>query len=1516
MTPTPDAYDPLADSRPGEEDDGVAFPLSFAQQRLWFLDRMAPGNSFYNIAAAYRLSGRLDQTALTRALSEIVTRHEALRTTFPAKDGVPSQVISLPSAVSLPLIELGGVSSEELEAEARRLVAEEAGRPFDLTRGPLLRVRLLRFHAEDHVLVLVVHHIVADRWSLGVFTRELAALYAAFVEGQSSPLPPLPIQYGDFSVWQRGWLQGEVLESQVEYWRGQLEGMATLQLPTDRPRPPALSYCGASRAVVLPVPLCESLGALSRAQGTTLFMTLMTAFQALLARYTGQDDICVGTPIANRMQVETQALIGFFVNTLVIRTDCSRDPSFVELLAQVRQTALEAYAHQDLPFEQLVEELQPTRDPSRHPLVQVVFQLFQADAATPLLGGQELSSGGLTLRPFEVANPGAKFDLALNLTGTADGIHGALEYATDLFDHTTADRFLAHFIRLLESVVRDPQRRLSTLELLSGDERRQLVLDWNDTAAEIPEACIHDLVQAQAECTPDAMAVVEAGSALTYRELEARSNRLAHHLRGLGVGPGVLVGVCLERSLELVVGLLGVLKAGGAYLPLDPGYPAARLGFMVRDSGAPVVLSVSRLIGRLPAGIADAVLLDSDWPGISALPAISPLGGATPEDLAYVIYTSGSTGAPKGVMVEHRGLVNLATWHCREYGVGPEDRASLLASVGFDASVWELWPYLVAGAAVAVAGAEIPVSAEATCQWLAEEGITIGFLPTSLAEAVLADERSARLPLRCMLTGGDRLRRRPSSVHPFVLVNHYGPTECTVVATAGVVLQAGSEAGPPTIGRPIANTEVYVLDDRLEPVPIGVPGELCLGGIGLARGYLGRRALTAERFVPHPFSSRSGARIYRSGDRVRFRGDGTLEFLGRFDDQVKIRGYRIETGEVEAALIGHPGVREAVVMARENGAADPRLVAYVVAGDDEADQHGAALASEQVAEWRAIYETYAGSEPADPTFDVRGWVSSYTGEPIPESEMAEWVESTVARVAALRPSRVLEVGCGTGLLLWRLVRRCKEYVATDFAETTLRRLGHELSARGISNVCLLHREAADFQGIEPATFDTVVVNSVVQYFPGPDYLLRVLEQAVRAVSAGGKVFVGDVRSLALLEAYHASVELARAHPSTPSSQLHRRVQRQVSDENELVVHPGFFTSLPARLPAVTHVQVLPKRARHNNELSRFRYDVVLHVGRPVEPLEVPTWLDWCGEALSVSSLRRLLEESQPEAVGVSAVPNSRVQADVAVAEHLSSPGRVVMAAALREALEAEQWTGVEPEELWALGEDLPYEVELSWSTSTRGSFDAAFVRRSDGVRTRPPVDFPESEHPPAWEACTNDPLGGRRARSLIPDLRDHLRETLPEHMVPSSFVVLPFLPLNPNGKVDRASLPAPEAGGQAPALAPAAPLTPAEDALAAIWSSVLGLESVGLDEDFFDLGGHSLLATQVLSRVQDTFGVDLTLQAMFAAPTVRALAAMVDGDGPNRSRKLRPEVGDPAEALLVALERHPGSFARRDPGLR
>ncbi|WP_406115517.1 amino acid adenylation domain-containing protein [Kitasatospora purpeofusca] len=1500
------------------------FPASFPQQRMWFLDQLTPGDTAYNVCGATRIRGPLDLDLWRRAVSAIARRHEALRTTFRAVDGEPVQVVTEGAEPGFAVVPCEHLAGPDGEDGVQALAREEFARPFDLATGPLVRMRFLRLAADEHVLLLTIHHIAGDLWSTSVFLDELVTLYGAYAGGTEPALPELPIQYADYAVWQRKRLDGDGARADLEYWKRTLDGApAALELPTDRPRPPVQSTRGGSRPFALSAELMHQVREFSRTEGVTPFMTLLTAFQVLLHRYTREEDVVVGVPVANRGRPEVERLIGYFANMLALRTDLSGAPSFRELLGRVRPVCLGAFAHQELPFERLVEELHPRRDLSRTPVFQVSF-VFQ-NIAMP-----SFDVAGLHLEPVEVAGSTARFDLELQVFDRPEGLSGRFEYNSDLFDAATVDQLSDHLRLLVEQLLAGPDLPVGAVPMLAAEEERRLREQGNDTRREWPDrAPVHRLFAEQAARTPAAEAVRCGAESLDYAELDRRSDRLARHLRRHGVGRDVLVGVCTERSVDLVVALLAVLKSGGAFVPIDPEFPAERIAYMLADSGLPVLLTQRPVAERLPANTAEVLCLDEpyeepygepddeqdDEPDGRAHDAAVPV--TDEDDLAYVIYTSGSTGRPKGVQVPHRALANFLRSMRERPGLTAGDTLLAVTTHSFDISLLELLLPLVTGARVVVAERGAAADGEQLSRLLAASGASV-VQATPSTWRMLLDAGWPGAPGLKALAGGEAL---PAELARRLLAggvelwNMYGPTETTIWSA---VAEVGD--GPISIGAPIANTELHVLDEQGRLTPPGVPGELYIGGAGLARGYLGRPELTAERFVPHPFGAGPQDRLYRTGDLVRRRRDGGIEFLGRLDHQVKVRGFRIELGEIESALARRPEVGHAVVAVREDVSGDQRLVAYVVPAADG----GTGPAEEwpdQVEEWRRIWDTaYDGPDdgptpataaPEIPGEDLRGWNSSYTGEPIPAGEMREWADRTAERVLGLRPRSVLEIGCGTGLILQRVAPRVEHYWGTDISEVAVTGLREVVDGAGDTlGEVALHLCAADrLDRLPERLFDVIVLNSVVQYFPDERYLLRVIEGALPRLAPGGSLFLGDIRSLPLLESFHLSVQLAHAEPGLPPAELLARTRRRIAEDEELVFDPALFTALPSRFPAVREVRVLPKRAATANELTRFRYDVVLTTGpaptgpAPTEPTEPtgptsappPEPLDWAAEGLTVAALREHLATRRPALLAVSGVPNARLR-DLA-----DTLGR------LDDGPEppADRPEAVDPEELWALGEALGYRIDLDWSEHGPDGALTLLARRPD-AEGEPASLVPPPAAEPDWGSLVS---GTRRrlARRLVPALRSALAERLPGYMVPSAFVLLDALPLTPNGKTDRKALPAPDGDRRDLDAVYVAPRDEREEALCALFAKVLGVPAVGVHDSFFDLGGHSLLATRLVSQIRAALGTEVQVRALFETPTVAGLASRLAAEDPDRA----PGAARPALAPEPRPAELPLSFAQR-----
>jgi len=1845
------------------------YPATPMQQGMLFHSSFAPqsGVNIQQIIGA--LHHELYAKSFEIAWQRTAERHAVLRTAFRRDAGGElQQEVQAEIKAPFEVVDWSGLGETERQERLREYLRTDRRRGFDPGTAPLMRVGLFDCGEREKIFVWTFHHALLDGRCFAPVLEEVFGHYEGIVNGA----PVEAVSAPPFSEFVH-WLRRQDFGKSLDFWRRQLRGFANpTPLPGGRAEPVAretvMDY--GEETVQVPETITARWRQWAEGQGMTLNTLIQAAWALLLSRYTGEEDVVFGlTRSCRRSGLDgADKIMGLLINTVPVRTQISAQTSAGEWLQEFRggQTLLRVHGDVPLPEIQKVSEL-----PSGTSLFETVLVL---DRAT-VQGTLSALGGKWRQREFRVID---QTNFPLTLLGFAEKeLILKFEYDRTRFEQPMIARMAGHLRTLMEGMVENPAQPLGKVPMLTAAERERTLVEWNATRADFPrEACIHDLIAAQAKRTPEAPAVVFGGKELDYRELERRSGNLSRRLRALGVGPDALVGICVERSLEMMPGLLAILKAGGAYVPLDPNYPADRLAHMITDSKMRVLLSQRSLAARLPAHGAHVVWLDD--PEVSCDGPAVEGERARPENLAYVIYTSGSTGKPKGVMLTHRNVVNFFTGMDRVLSGDPPGTWLAVTSISFDISVLELFWTLtrgfkvviqpgeekpadtasggktisrrkmdfglfyfsgdegenpqdkyrlllegarfadragftavwtperhfhrfgglypnpsVTGAALAAVTEHLEIRAGSVvlplhdpirvaeewavvdnlsrgragisfasgwhsndfvfapgnyaerrqvmlqrieifrklwrgepvpCQggegrevnvttlprpvrrdlpiWLTasmspdtfrlagEMGLNLltnllgqtveevgrkieiyrrawkekghqgegkvslmlhtfvgrdleevrekvrgpftDYLKTSMdlikkaasawsfaafhrpgqqgkpppnghdfeklspedmqalldhaferyfetsglfgtpdgcvemveklkaigvdeiaclidfgvdTESVLSSlEFLNQLRLRCnpeesvsakegaleqmrrhhvthfqctpslarmlasepeaatafgglreFLVGGEALPpalgAQLAGMTRGTLRNMYGPTETTIWSTTQPIAPGESELG---IGRPIANTEIYILDKHGQPAPIGVAGELQIGGEGVAQGYWNRPELTAERFVAHPFRA-DGSRVYRTGDLARYREDGSIEFLGRVDHQVKLRGHRIELGEIEATLAEHPAVKEAVVTAAQNGeSGDQRLAAYVV---PRMVREGAGEAG-ALEQWRMIWdETYeTAGQGSDGTFDLSGWTSSYTGLPVPEAEMREWVDNTVERIRGLRPRRVLEIGCGTGLLLFRLAPECEKYCGVDFSARALEHVRKQLTGQQLSRVTLVEGSADGFETPEGEKYDTIILNSVVQYFPDIDYLVKVLERVSGVVADGGRIFVGDVRSLPLLEAFHASVEMAQCPADLTRGEFSRRVRSRLRKEEELVIDPAFFDAFQQHVPRIGAAEMRLKRGQFHNEITRFRYDVVLHIGEAQTAGLAPEPKNWAREKPSLPDIRRWLKESRPEIAVLRHVANARLQTEIMVRRWIEGESGPEHFGEWQDQTQKRDGGGIDPESLAELGREEGYEVDLGWEEGDAfGDYYAVFRRGmqcgcSTGVRK---TAFPRKP----WSAYANAPATARAEAKLAAQLRAHVRRRLPEIMVPSAIVVLEAMPLTPNGKIDRKRLPAPDAARVETRRTTVPPATPVEEALATIWRDLLGLEKAGVTDNFFELGGHSLLATQLVSRLRELFKAEVPLRVLFEAPTIRQLAQqMIAGER-------RPGITERTAKILNEVER-------------
>ncbi|WP_298917451.1 non-ribosomal peptide synthetase [uncultured Nostoc sp.] len=1451
------------------------YKLSPTQQGLLFHTLYAPDSGIYCDQYRIAFKGNLNPLAFEQAWQQVAKRHSVLRTSFFWEEvEEPMQVVYGQVALPLEKYDWRGINSVEQEQKLEAFLTADRSRGYQLSEAPLMRLVLIRMADEVYQFIWSNHHILFDGWSRFVLFNEVLEIYQALNNGNQINLKPA-FPYRKYIAW----LRQQNLSEAEAFWQRSLQGVTA---PTPLVVDKLISNISnieeySEQQIELSLANTEKLKSVARQYQLTLNTLVQGAWALLLSRYSGEDDVIFGANTSGRPVNLTgvESGVGLFVNSLPVRVQVNEDDFLILWLKKLQAQQAEARLYEYSPLVQVQgwSEL-PKGVPLFHSLI--AFENYPVDAAL------RKRNKSLEIADFSVVN---RTNYPLSVIVIPDE-KLLLKIICDrrYFDDATITRMLGHLQTLLEGMAANPEQQLKDIPLLTQTEQHLCLVKWNNTQKEYPlHLCLHQLIEAQVEKAPNAVAVVFADQKLTYQELNNRANQLAQYLQKLGVKPEVQVGICVERSLEMVVGLLGILKAGGAYVPIDPEYPQQRQAFMLQDCQTTVLLTQQKFPASLPEHQAQVICLDTDWKIIAQEANNNLVTNIASDNLAYVIYTSGSTGQPKGAMNTHAGVCNRLLWMQNTYQLTANDRVLQKTPFSFDVSVWEFfWP-LLAGACLVVAQPGGHRDSNYLVQLIAREQITtLHFVPSMLRLFLQEQELDQCDSLKRVFSSGEAL---PFDLQQSFferlqaqLYNLYGPTEAAIDVTAWICQRHSREAIVP-IGSPIANTQIYILDAQLRLVPVGVPGEMYIGGVGLARGYFNHPELTAEKFIPHQFSDRPDAKLYKTGDLARYQPDGTIEFLGRIDYQIKLRGLRIELGEIEAVLSQHPAVQQNVVVAREDEVKNQRLVAYVVPNSQTDSLNSLLLTvnNDQVSQWKTVFDkTYnQTSEELESIFNFLGWNSSYTNQPIPINQMREWLEQTVERILHWEPKRVLEIGCGTGLLLFQIAPHTEQYYGTDLASTGLDYISQHLQ---LPQVKLEQRTADNFEGIEAGSFNAIVLNSVVQYFPNIDYLLRVIAGAVETLAPGGFIFLGDVRNLLLLEAFHTSVQLYQSPASLSVTELKHRVQNRIDQEQELLIEPAFFIALQQHLPQISHVQIQIKRGQNCNEMTKFRYDVTLYIHADEAKLErgiqAIYWLDWQQAELTIDDIRQLLVTSKPKILGLRNVPNARVIGDIQVLELLTQEFNNV--GELQAILDKNPHIGINPEEFWSLGEELAYIINIQWSNfSIDGSYDVVLVNRRAESPTIIPVSPEKSIVLKSWDAYANNPLQRKLATNLVPQLRRYLEEKLPDYMVPAAFLVLKDLPLTFNGKVDRKELPEP--GTVRPDLPETfmAPRTAIETNLAEIWLQVLGLEQVGIHDNFFELGGDSILSIQVIAKAKQA-NIQLTPKQLFDYPTIAELAVVVN----------------------------------------
>ncbi|TQV77374.1 amino acid adenylation domain-containing protein [Aliikangiella marina] len=1469
--------------------------LSYAQQRLWFLDKLGGSSVQYNIPGRFQIFESINVPAFEKALNELIERHEVLRTHFSELNGEPRQVIVCEYVLPFKFHDLEKLSDESKSKEINRLIELEATTPFDLSKDLMLRVQLIKVGPKHFIVLYTQHHIASDGWSMRILQNELSSLYQAYRDGKPNPLEPLRIQYADYALWQKQWLEGSVLQEQKKYWLEQLSGIPNLhRLPLDKPRPLQQTYDASRFSQDIERSLSKQIIDFCKKHDITLYIFLQTIFAIIVARFSNEKDVVIGTPISGRTHNDVEGLIGFFVNSLVLRSNLKDNLSFMSFLAKNKETILDAFTNQHIPFEMLVENIRPERDLSYNPIFQILF-VVQNNERGSWQSGEVVAEGKGTLKKGSPSNSHfakTRFDLELHVNESDAGISLRWVYNLKLFDSCSIENLSNSFCTLIENVFRDCSRiktkhaGIHELSLLSKSKELNTLYHWNDTDADYDRSiALHQLIELQASKNPNSIAVIDNDNEITFKTLNQEANRLANYLVVHGVKQSDVIGLCIHRSIDMVVAIFAILKAGAAYVPIDPQTPKSRIKFVLKDSGANIVIGNNATLALFTDLNINYLALD-DHHSRSELTKFSHelafADRSSSNLLAYIIYTSGSTGTPKGVMVNHRNVINYIQ-HGKSYLTENIVGAVVTTALVFDATVCSLFIPLCYGKYIELLDDD-SASIDSLIDCIVDDSDDLLFkLTPSHLKAVLSNDllETNVKSEHVFVVGGEQLTTETASqwFDKFPLcsiINEYGPTETTVGCCIHTCeKQAFSkpllrEQNSVSIGNPINNTQLYVLNAHLQPQPDGVVGELYIGGDGVSNGYINQASLTARKFIPNPYAKRKGSRLYKTGDLVKRCHNGQLEFVKRVDEQVKVRGFRIELGDIECSISEHTDISSNAVIASGDGDSNQQLIAYLCPSNEYLEKTSKETIKDNVNQWTEVFnDTYNEDDVPVIEANYSGWDSSYTMQAIEIEQMDEWLDATISVIQSLRPRNLLEIGCGTGLLLFRYASSCESVTAVDISKEALANVSKGISAKDWKHIELIQGDALSIsESFHNRQFDCIVINSVAQYFPNRLYFETVLNNALSVLCEGGKLLLGDIRNLDLFTSHVCAVEQSRLTQSTTLSVFSNRVQRRIQQEQELLVSPSYFGNLKARFNTIAQVDIMVKRGVGDNEMNRYRYEVVITKKSKDANQDSRQQVEW-QNFTSRSDFEALICNLDDHVAAISGIPNPRLDEDFALCLGLKNwqSSRLIhpQASAGKLSLTTQEkidWL----ESQFRLAEDKGYKIAVTWSQSAKDKLDVIISRDSL------PEVLARSEYKESY--LINYPRLDKIGSGLSKSVANHLLEKLPSYMLPSFFVVLEKLPLTINGKVNKKVLPLPnETDIQKEKYVP--PSNEVEQSLCEIWQNILNISKVGIHDNFFSLGGHSLLATRLISAIRQQFAAEIQIRMLFEAPTVATLAEVI-----------------------------------------